>query len=214
MNSEINPTPGYWKPAGAAVLSAAAAAAADVVEVDKLIAQLQSQDENVRGEAWQGAATVGWSAVKPLALLMTHQDFEIARAAKRALWKIVRHAARPKAEKERQAVQAELVALLKAPPATVQCEAAWMLSEIGDASSVQELARQLKQIEVREAARCALERLPGPKAIRALEQALKSAPEDFRPALASSLRARGCKVADDASQKLLPSRKTTVEAKS
>ncbi len=215
MNSQMNPTPADWKPASAAVLSAAAASAAtDGVEADKLIAQLQSQDENVRGEAWQGAATVGWSGVKPIALLMTHQDLEIARAAKRALWKIVRHAGRPKAEKERQSVQAELVALLKAPPATVQCEAAWMLSEIGDASSVQELARQLKQIEVREAARCALERLPGPRAIRALKQALKSAPEDFRPALASSLRARGRKVADYANQKLHPSRKTTVEAKS
>jgi HEAT repeat protein len=211
----MNPTPADWKPTSAPVLSAAAAsAAADGVEVEKLIAHLQSQYPNVRGEAWQGADSVGWSGVKPLAKLMTHQDLEIARAAKRAMWKIVRHAGCPKAEKERQAVQAELVALLKAPLATVQCEAAWMLSEIGDANSVQELARQLNEIEVREAARCALERMPGPKAIRALEQALKSAPEDFRPALASSLRARGRKVTDYPSQKLHPARKTTIETRS
>jgi len=215
MNPEIIQSLDSRTAAGGAVLLAAAARAgsADSAEVDKFIAQIQSQDENVRGSAWQGAASAGLQVMKPLAALMTHQDFEIARAARRALWKIVRHAGRPKAEKDRKAVQAELVALLDSATAAVRREAAWMLSEIGDAITVHNIARLLDQIEVREDARCALERMPNSKAIRALEQAMKSAPEDFRPALANSLRVRGRKLTDYPSQKLQPTRKTSVEAK-
>jgi HEAT repeat protein len=187
---------------------------AETQPVATLIAQIQSQDVNVRGAAWQNAATAGSKAVRPLAELMTHLDFEVARSAKCALWKIVRHAGRPKAEKERKAVQSELVALVDSSTTAVRREAAWMLSEIGDASTVHNIARLLDDVEVREDARCALERMPNSKAIRALEQALKSAPEDFRPALINSLRVRGRKLTDYPSQKLQPTRKTSVEPKS
>ncbi len=178
-----------------------------------LIANLHNSDDAVRGAAWQGAARFGSLAVQPLAESMTHPDFEIARAAKRALWKIVRHAARPRARKERRAVQAELVSLLESSPNTVRSEAAWMLSEIGDDRAVAKLARLLGEVQVREAARCALERMPGIKAVRALEQAMKSAPDDFRPALASSLRVRGVRVAGYANPSIKPARTTTVRPK-
>lgn len=216
MNLDITQTHENKIAAGGVVLVAAAAATAraESAEVNKFITQIQSQDANVRGAAWQGAATIGWQGVKPLATLFTHQDFEIARSAKRALWKIVRHAGRPKAEKDRKAVQAELVALLDSATADVRGEVLWMLSEIGDNSVVQNIAHLLDDVEVREAARCALERMPGSKAIRALEKAIKSAPEDFRPALANSLRVRGRKLTDYPSQKLQPTRKTSVEPKS
>lgn len=88
-----------------------------------------------------------------------------------------------------------------------------MLSEIGDNRVIQNIARLLDDVPVREAARCALERMPGAKAIRALEQAIRSAPEEFRPALANSLRVRGRTIADYPSRKLQPTRKTSVEAK-
>ena len=189
------------------------AAGAESGAVDKLIADIQSPDENIRGAAWQGAATLGAPAVKPLAALMVHQDFEIARSAKRALWKIVRHAGRPSAAKERNAVQAELLALLNSAPAAVRREALWMLSEIGDDGLVKFIANLLADFEVREVARCALERMPGSKAVRALEHALKSAPADFRPALAHSLRVRGQLVRSYPSQKLQPTRRTSVEPK-
>jgi hypothetical protein len=215
MNFEIAQPRVCKTTVGSAVLAAAVVSAtADSAEVAKLISEIQSADEGVRGRAWQGAAIIGSQGVKPLASLMAHPDFEIARAAKRALWKVVRHAGRPKAEKERRAVQAELVKLLESSPDTIRSEAAWMLSEIGDESTVQSIARLLEVVGVREAARCALERMPGAKATRALEQALKSAPEEFRPALASSLRARGRKVTDYPSQKLHPARKTAVETRS
>lgn len=185
-------------------------ALADGAAVEKLLADLQSTDAAVRGAAWQSAATLGAPAVKPLAGVMAHPDFEIARAANRALWKIVRHADRPKAGKERQAVQTELIALLSSAPVPVRREVVWMLSEIGDNSAVAPLAGLLPDSSLREDTRCALERIPGPKATRALEQALRTGPEDFRPALANSLRVRGRSVEGFPTQKLVPTKPTTV----
>jgi HEAT repeat protein len=198
---------------GAFLAAAGSPARADSGDVGKLIAELQSHDDNVLDSAWQGAAAVGSQAVKPLAALIVHQDFQVARSAKRALWKIVRHAGRPRAGQECKAVQAELLALLDAAPAAVRREALWMLSEIGDDRVVEAIARLLADVEVHEDARCALERMPGAKAIRALERALRTAPEGFRPALANSLRVRGRAIRDYPSQKLKPSRQTLVEPK-
>jgi HEAT repeat protein len=198
----------------AAVLGVGATVArADSAAVDKLVSELQSQDEAVRGAAWQGAATLGAPAVKPLATLMAHGDFEIARSAKRALWRIVRLAGRPNADKKRKAVQAELVALLDSAPLSVRREAVWMLSEIGDSSTVEDIAKLLSEAEAREDARGALERIPGPQATRVLQQAMQTAPEDFRFALANSLRVRGREIKGYPSQKLLASRQTSVKPK-
>ena len=181
--------------------------------VNKLVADLQTSDDAIRGAAWQGAAPLGSAAVKPLASLMTHEDFEIARAAKRGLWKMVRHVSGREATKERKAVQTELLSLLETAPVAVRREAAWMLSEIGDSHTVEPLASLLTDREVREVGRCALERIPSSKAVRALEKALKIAPEDFRPALANSLRVRGRNVKSYPSQKLVPTKQIDVGAK-
>ncbi len=195
--------------APALTASALAAAAGDVSD---LIARIRSTDDKVRGPAWQGAAAYGAAAVKPLAAVMTDSDFEIARAATRGLWKIVRQAGRPGADAERQAVARELIGLLATAAAPVCREAVWMLSEIGDEPAVGPIAAQLAKAEVREAARCALERLPHPAAVSALRAALATAPEEFKYALAHSLRVRGEKVEGYPSQKLVPTKQTSVKA--
>ena len=110
-------------------------------------------------------------------------------------------------------MQAELLSLLQGAPVVVRREAAWMLSEIGDSHAVEPLAALLAEAEVREDARCALERIPSSRAVRALAEALQTAPEDFRPALANSLRVRGRKVEGCPNQKLVPTKQTTVGAK-
>ena len=179
-------------------------------DVEKLVTDLQSADAAVRGAAWQGAAPLGALAVKPVAGVMTHADFETARSARRALWKIVRHAGRPDAASERKAVQSELLSLLAGAPTPVRREVAWMLSEIGDDAAVEPLAALLADADVREAARCALERIPGSQATHTLEKALETVPEDFRPAVANSLRVRGQTVAGYPTQKLVPAKTTTV----
>ena len=79
--------------------------AAETASVEDLVQRVASDDDKVRGAAWQGARSYGAPAVKPLAELMNHENGEVARAAKRAIWKIVRYAGRPNATTDTRAVE-------------------------------------------------------------------------------------------------------------
>ena len=182
----------------------------EVEDLNGLVNRIRSSDNAVRGSAWQSAENAGAGAVKPLSEVMVDPDFEIARAAKRALYRIVRHAGRPGAKAEAIAVVAQLIPLLKSPQALVRREAAWMLSEIAGDEAIQPMSALLKDPDAREDARCALARFSSNKATTAFKKAFTSAPEDFKPALAETLRDRGVKVKGYPSQKVVPSRKTTV----
>jgi hypothetical protein len=143
---------------------------------------------------------------------MKNDDLEIARAAKRALWKIIRHAGRPNAAKEKRAVEAELVVLLgNNHPVSIRREVIWMLSEIGGRKAITPIARLITNTELREDARMALERIPTRRALQALKYRFKNAPEDFKPNLAQSLRKRGEEVDGYPCQKLEPKKKTNLK---
>jgi HEAT repeat protein len=189
--------------AGAATVLANAQSANAVGD---LVARLRSKNDNVRGDAWQQAGPFGAAAVGPVSALWTDADFETARSAKRAAWNIVHYAGRPGADDEGRLVEAALLPLLARGEPVVRREAAWMLSEIGGDDSVAPLAALLNDLEVRDDARCALERLPGMKAVNALRTALGTVPEDFRYAVAESLRKRGETVAGYPSRKLVPTK--------
>ena len=195
----------------ASVTLAGAAAAVEKISLDDFISRIKTADDQVRGPAWQNAVTFGASAVKPLAEVMVHPDFEISRAAKRALWKIVRHAGRPGAATERKTVARELVSLLGGGNPNTRCEALWMLSEIGGDEAVPAVATLLTRQEAREDARATLQRVPGEKSLAALKAALANAPQDYKPALAVSLRVRGEKINNYPSQKLVPTKRTEVK---
>jgi HEAT repeat protein len=185
---------------------------ADTKAVDKLISGVRDKDENVRTEAWLGAAQVGAPAVKPLAKVMADSDMEVARAAKRGLWKLIRHAGRPKAGAERKAVSAELVTLLgDDQPVSVRREVLWMLSEIGGGKSVGAIAALLSNRQLREDARMALQRIPNKKVLASLKKALNTVPDDFKLNIAQSLRQRGVKVEGLPCVKLVPTKKTSVK---
>lgn len=198
----------------AAAIAGITQAAIGPGSVDELVTAIKSKDDKVRGPAWQNAGACGAPALQPLAAAVTDPDFEIARCAKRAMWVIVRHAGRPGAEAERQAVQAALLPLLKDQPVPVRREVLWMLSEIGDAEAITAMAALLADAEVREDARCALTRLPYPQATKVLDTAFKTAPENFKSALAESLRARGVVVAGYPNQKLKPTKEPSLRATS
>lgn len=194
----------------AALAATATPLAASAPPVDELLAKIRSTDDAVRGPAWQGAAPYGAAAVKPLAGVMSDANFEIARSAKRALWVIVRHAGRPGAAREAQAVAKEVASLLPSGSAAVRREALWMLSEIGSDDSITAISALLSDNDVRADALAALMRLPGRKSTAAIKTAFSSAPEEFKFALADALRRRGEKVSGYPSQKLVPTQKTTV----
>ncbi|OHB83399.1 MAG: hypothetical protein A2Z38_11515 [Planctomycetes bacterium RBG_19FT_COMBO_48_8] len=198
--------------AGAAAVMAQTADTAYAQGVDGLLAGIKSDSAEKRTEAWQSAGEVGAPAVKPLAEVMTDDNLEVARAAKRALWQIVRYTGWPGANKERRAVETELTDLLgDDQPVAVRREVLWMLSEIGARNSIKPIAGLMKNESLREDARMALERIPSKRAVAALKAGFEKAPEDFKTNIAQSLRKRGEEVAGYPCQKLVPTKKTDVK---
>ncbi len=196
--------------AGGAAIGPASAAGEGAVET--LVSRIKNSDDKVRTEAWLGAGKVGAPAVKPLAKVMTDSELEVARAAKRALWAIVRHAGRPGAEQEKQGVEAELLELLAgSQPSSVCREVLWMLSEIGGNRCVKPVAALLSDKDLREDARMVLQRIPGRRSLAALKAGLKAAPEDFKINIAQSLRQRGVEVFGLPCVKLVPTRPTSLQ---
>ncbi len=176
------------------------------------LARLQSDDEEIRSHAWFNAGPMGAAGVSGAAFLITNPKVETARAATRALQQIVRYVGRPGADKERKAVVKVLLPLLGGQHAqAVRVTALLCLSEIGGDEAVKPIAALLVETQVREAARMALERLPGPPSLAALTSALGSAPEDFKPALAQSIRSRGGEVPNIPDAKLVPCKPTRVQ---
>lgn len=194
----------------AGMVAALPALSLEAGRVEDLIHRLRSKNDSIRGPAWQRAESVGASAVKALAEVMVDPDFEFARAAKRALCRIVRHAGRPGADEEARTVVAELVPLLKSAHASVRRDAVWLLSEIAGNEAIEPMSALLSDPEAREDARCALMRFSSRKATSAFKAALLNVPEEFKAALAETLRQRGVKLKGYPSQKVVPSRKTEV----
>jgi hypothetical protein len=166
----------------------------DEFTVDSLIAKIKDKSDKVRAEGWLSAGKVGAAAIKPLASVTTSgdSDLEVARAAKRALWQIVHDFGRLDAEDQRQAILDKLQSLLTDDwPDAFRREVLWMLSEIGNDSSVEPIAAVLKSRELLDDARCALQRIPGEAALAALKAALESVPKGYKNNIAHALRVRG-----------------------
>lgn len=181
-------------------------------KVNSLLAGIVSDDPEVRTQAWVGAGEVGPAAIPPLVEMMSHPNVESARAAKRGVWKIVRHVSRPGAEDDRSAVVAGLVEVVEGPsPVPIKIEALRMLPEIAGDSAVPALAASLSDVQLREDARTALERIPGEASLAVLVQAFVDVPEAFKPAIVRSLRNRGVEVEGYPEEKLIPSRPTKVQ---
>ncbi len=185
--------------------------AAHAQAVNETVARIKDKDEKVRIEAWQKAAAMGAPALRPLAALLTDDEIEVTRAAKRALWQIVRQSGRPGADAERKAVVQELLPLLEAnQPSLIRREVLWMISEIAGDEAVAPVAAILSDAELRDDARMVLQRLPGDASLQALKQGLAAAPEPCKYNIAVSLRARGVNVKGYPSQKLTPTKQTNV----
>jgi HEAT repeat protein len=193
----------------------------DELTLDTLIKQIESDNPDVRTGAWQAAGAVGTPAIKPLAKIVTEAELEVSRAAKRAMWDIVRTVGAPGHDaSKKQAVIRELIDLLdEGEPDAIRSEVLWMLSEIGGdetVDAIREIPGILENKAIREDARCCVERIPGQAAIDALLEGLEAAPEDFELALAQSLRARGVAVDEERYPcvKLVPTKETEVKKKS
>jgi hypothetical protein len=180
--------------------------------LEKLLAHVQSTEEALRAAARDHAGPVGARAVLPLAKIAASGELEIARAAHRAIQNIVYYAGRPGAQDEAKAVAAELLKLLdNSQPVQLRRDVLWMIWQIAGDEAVAPIAAVLANAELREDARMALERLPGDKATAALREALATAADADRPALAHSLRVRGVETPGAADLRLKPTKRTAVQ---
>jgi len=169
------------------------------MSVKELIAEIKSNDAKQRSDAWYAAGPVGADGIAPLAAVMAEMDaveIEVARAAKNAMWTIVRYASRPAATAEeiRGVIEALHPLLGDDKPDFVRTEVLWMVSEIGGDESVELIAKVMGNPSLIEDARCALERIPGDKSLGALKAALQKVPKEFQSNVAQSLRFRGVKL--------------------
>lgn len=179
--------------------------------IEELIARIRKSSAEGTSPEWQTAGACGAGAIKPLAELTLDGNFETQRAAKRALAQVVHTAGNPNTRRAAKQAVTALVELTQHANATVRRQAVWLLSEIATEESIRPMARLLNDPEVREDARCALLRMP-PKAARAaLQNAFKQANDDFKYALADSLRLLGEKVEGCPSRKGIPTGKTEVK---
>ena len=179
--------------------------------LEMLIEGIQSGNANVRAAARDQAGQVGAAAIEPLAGIACEGEFEVARAANRAMQNVVYHAGRPGASDEATAVSAELVKLVGAePPLQFRRDVLWMLWQIAGPEAVEPVAALLDNADLRDDARMCLEGLPADEAVAALRAGLAAAPDDFKPAVAHSLRKRGVEVPDVPNLRLVPTKETSV----
>ncbi len=136
---------------------------------------------------------------------------EVGRAAKRAVWKIVRTVGAPGNDpKAKGAVEEALLRYIQPGlPDQLRRDVLWMLSEIGTDRTVQAIAdlpNILEDTAIREDARACVQRIGTPFAIKMLQLGLEEAEGDFRLAIAESLRALGVPVDPNAypSKRLVP----------
>ncbi|MEW6236960.1 MAG: HEAT repeat domain-containing protein [Candidatus Omnitrophota bacterium] len=172
----------------AAVLAAASSSEALNEKLEKFLADLQSENADVRYATWIKADTVGARIVPELGKLLASGNPGVAKAAGEALRVHVHDAAKEWDGRKRKNVMKALMALTEADqPMKARIAALRHLSTIGDAEAVPKTAEWLKDKELREEAVFCLERIPGPEAGQALMEALKSAPDDFKPRLINAL---------------------------
>jgi HEAT repeat protein len=185
--------------------------------LDALLERIKSDDPDARTAAWLAAGGVGVPALVPLSKIVAEGELEVSRAAKRAMWKIVRTVGAPDRCECKEAAEGVLIGLLGSEqPLCVRREVFWMLSEIGGDATVEaihEIPDLIDDKDVREDARCALERIPTEAALETLKEGLEVAPADFALAMAQSLRVRGVDVDKEKypCQKLVPTKQTSVK---
>jgi len=172
----------------AAVLAAASSSEALNERLEKFLADLQSENADIRYATWIKADTVGARIVPELGKLLASDNRGVAKAAEEALRVHVHSAAKDWEGRKRKNVMKALLTLTEADqPMKARVAALRHLSTIGDADAVPKAAEWLQDMELREEAVYCLERIPGPEAGQALMEALKSAPDDFKPRLINAL---------------------------
>ncbi len=164
----------------------------------KFLADLQSDNADVRYAAWAQGGEMDPAVLPELAKLIAGSKPGVAKAAGDALNRLVHSVGKEPSNTRRQPVVRGLVAWLNAKqPVWVRTVALRQLSLVGGEDVMAAVAPLLASADLREEAVFCIERIPGKASANALMAAVKSAPDDFKPRLLAALGHRGDKEAAD-----------------
>lgn len=156
---------------------------------EKVLADIQSSNKDVRFAAWRAAGDADPSVIPALAKLVASTDPAISKAAREALTTMVHSVGKDPGSARRTAVAHELVAVAvsNASELPSRVAALRLLSNIGGDEAVPAIAKLLTNPELREEAVYCVERIPGDAANRALLAAASASRDDFKPRLLAAL---------------------------
>jgi len=212
--------------ATAAVLAAAAKGRAAEKE-DKFLADISSDDPDVRFAAWDIAAEMDTAVIPALGKLLAAEDPGVRKAAAEALNNIVHsvgkevnpaglraNAGRPnnpgESDKRQQVVGKLLEVLAGSGDHAEKVAALRHLSLLATTDDVLAIAKFVADPKLREEAVFSLERIPGKTSEEALLAALPDAAEDFKPRILAALGHRRAEEAISACLDAMKSPDTTI----
>jgi HEAT repeat protein len=165
-----------------------------MADTQKLLADLQSKDKDVRFAAWRAADRSNADAIPQLGKLAASSEPGIAKAARESLITMTHSVGRDTSG--RSPVVSGLLKLTSTEnPVAVRTLAFRLLSQIAGEDSIPAIMKFIAAPDVREEAIYAVERIPGAAANKALIGGYKDAKDDFKPRI---LFALGHRRAEDA----------------
>jgi HEAT repeat protein len=157
-----------------------------MADTQKLLADLQSKDKDVRFAAWRAADRSNADAIPQLGKLAASSEPGVAKAAREALTTMTHSVGRDTSG--RGPVVSGLLKITAAEyPVQVRSLAFRLLSQIAGEDSIPAIVKSFSAPDVREEAIYAVERIPGTAANKALMAAYKDAKDDFKPRILFAL---------------------------
>lgn len=154
----------------------------------KLLADIQSDNPNIRFAAWRAAGDASPAVIPQLGKLMAAPAPGISKAAREALTTIVHSVGKDPAAPNRAGVANALLALTAdAYELPVRIHAFRLLSDIAPESMAPALAKSLASPDVQEEAAFCLERIPGDAVNREFLAAYTAVKDDFKPRILYAL---------------------------
>ncbi|MDP8246402.1 MAG: hypothetical protein P9L94_20125 [Candidatus Hinthialibacter antarcticus] len=154
------------------------------------IGRIQSNDENVRCEAWKEAYMQPASVISPLSDLLLAENPGIARAADEAL-KVLIHSVGEQADSPKRAeVVKSLLDLLNRRDYVTRINGLRLLSLVANGDSVAAVTPFLKVPQLQEEAIYCIQRIPGAESTDALVEALAQAPREFKLRILAAIEQR------------------------
>jgi HEAT repeat protein len=157
-----------------------------MADTQKLLADLQSKDKDVRFAAWRAADRSNADAIPQLGKLVASSEPGIAKAAREALTTMTHSVGRDTSERG-PVVNGLLKLTATAYSVPVRTLAFRLLSQIAGEDSIPAIMKFISEPDVREEAIYAVERIPGLAANQALIAAYKGAKDDFKPRILFAL---------------------------